>query len=133
VKLFSALVDKFQATFPPNRIVVLLTPTVFLPAAAYASTWLATNAPGIALPQGAIIGFGAAAALAAITLAYKWLDHWQLGEGIDYGGDVEAALGELVADPELLRAFVEQNRESFEPILLDVARDPSQVDDAPSS
>lgn len=75
-----ACIDKLQATFPPNRIVVLLTPLVFVPAAGAVSAWVAEHFPGISLSEEAVIGFAVAGALSALTAAYKWLDGWQQHE-----------------------------------------------------
>lgn len=99
MKLLSRIIDKLQATFPPNRIVVVLTPLVFVPAAASVSGWIAEHFPGVAIPQGGVLGIMGAAALAALTLAYKWIDGWQKHEPIDVEGDLEDALAEFLADP----------------------------------
>ena len=67
-----------RRSFPPNRVVALLTP----PAATLAglvSAWLADNAPFIAehvdSTELTAIFLGAAASVVAV--AFKWLDGWQ--------------------------------------------------------
>lgn len=74
-------IDKAQATWPPNRIVVLLTPTVFVPVSAWLSGWAAANLPGIPpLSSGWIAGVMGIGALAALKLADKFIDGWQKHE-----------------------------------------------------
>jgi len=78
------LIDKAQATFPPNRIVALLTPTVFVPVSGFLAAWVAKHFPG--LPQfssAQITGFMLVGGLAALTAGYKWLDGWQKAEERD--------------------------------------------------
>jgi hypothetical protein len=81
IALLNKGIDKLQKTFPPNRVVIILTP-FFVPLAAAASAWVANNFPGISLSEGTIIGFAGAGALAAIGGAYKWLDRWQQQERV---------------------------------------------------
>jgi hypothetical protein len=69
-------IDYLQVRFPPNRIVLLLTPLA-TPLAAAASAWIASHFPGVELSEGAIIGFAAVAALGVLRGAYKWVDRWQ--------------------------------------------------------
>ena len=76
-----ALLDKLQATFPPNRVVVLLTPLVFAPAAGYISAQVAKTIPGVQLDSAEIMGIFIAGGTAAVVKAYKWLDGWQAAEG----------------------------------------------------
>jgi hypothetical protein len=78
--LFNRAVDYLQSKFPPNRIVVLLTPVLFVPGAAWASAWLGEHLPGVQFAPEVIVGFAAAGALSALTAAYKWLDGWQADE-----------------------------------------------------
>jgi len=127
-KLLNRIIDKLQATFPPNRIVVLLTPILFMPLAGSVTAWTATHFPGLALSEGIVIGLAGAAALAALTLAYKWLDQWQRGETIDFGADfgevVDQFVAELQTDPEARRELLEHVPELLfepEPELPDVA------------
>jgi len=105
VKLLNRIVDKLQATFPPNRIVVTLTPIVFVPAAASASGWVAEHFPGVDVPAGGVLGLMGAGALAALTLAYKWVDGWQKGEHLNVENDLEDALAEFLADPDAAKAL----------------------------
>jgi hypothetical protein len=103
--MLNALLDKLQATFPPNRIVVLLTPLLFIPGSAAVTAWVAIHFPGLAIPEGLIVGLSGAAALGALTLAYKWLDQWQKGEPISIHPDIEAALAEAVDSPDVHDLF----------------------------
>jgi peptidoglycan/LPS O-acetylase OafA/YrhL len=79
--LLSRGIDKLQATLPPNRLVVLLTPLAFMPAAGFITAYVAQHFPGLptfSTPE--VAGFFAAGALAAFVKAYKWLDGWQAHE-----------------------------------------------------
>jgi hypothetical protein len=113
VKLLNALIDKFQATFPPNRIVILLTPYVFVPTSAGIAGWITVHFPGLDVPQGAVLGVMGAAALAALTLWYKWLDHWQVREPINVEDDLDQALNQFLADPEAMKALAQLHPELF--------------------
>jgi len=66
-----------KQTFPPNRVVLILTPIVLVPAAAAATGWLATNFPGLPPldPTQVTVLMGGAVA-AVIGLTYKWLSNW---------------------------------------------------------
>lgn len=78
--LFNRAIDYLQLKFPPNRVVVLLTPLLFVPVAAGVSAWLAKNFPGVTFSSDVVTGFAAAGALSALTTAYKWIDGWQAAE-----------------------------------------------------
>lgn len=91
MKLLNRIVDKLQATFPPNRIVVILTPIIFVPASAWIAAWLTSHVPGMEVPAGAVVAVVATAAVSALILAYRWLDGWQRDEDRGY----EDALEEL--------------------------------------
>lgn len=114
MKLLNRLIDRLQATFPPNRIVVLLTPIVFVPASAWAAAWIAEHFPGVNLPAGVIAGFAGAAAVSALTLGYKWLDGWQAHEQIDFVGDLEETADEVVDQATESIADLATKREHFE-------------------
>jgi hypothetical protein len=73
-------IDKLQETFPPNRVVVLLTPIIFAPAAGYVTALVAKQVPGVDLDPGEITALFIAGAAAAVVKAYKWLDGWQAAE-----------------------------------------------------
>jgi hypothetical protein len=73
-------IDYLQAKFAPNRIVVLLTPLVFVPVSAAVSAWVAQHFPGMNLDPAVVTGFAAAGALSALTMAYRWIDGWQAEE-----------------------------------------------------
>jgi hypothetical protein len=87
--MLNSLIDRFQAKFPPNRLVALAMaialPTVIAPAAGYVAAWVPANFPELPtftsgqLAGFAVTGFGAAL-LAGVTAGYKWLDGWQKQE-----------------------------------------------------
>jgi hypothetical protein len=83
MKLLNGIIDYLQVKFPPNRIVVLLTPLVFVPAAGYISAWVAKQIPGVDLDPALVSGVFVAGALSAVAAAYKWLDGWQEHEQIN--------------------------------------------------
>lgn len=91
---FSGLLDRFQAKFPPNRLValamVMLLPTVIVPAAGYFAVWVPQHFPGLPTFTAAqLTAYGVAGAsaalLAGITAGYKWLDGWQKHEARSKG------------------------------------------------
>lgn len=104
MKFLHRIIDKLQATFPPNRIAILLAGPI-VAAAAWFSGLVAANIPGVELPVGIIAGVIGAAVLIVVTLLYKWFDQWQAGEGIDFEADTEAALEELIDGPEVQGFF----------------------------
>ncbi len=76
--MLNALIDRFQAAFPVNRIVVLLTPIVFVPAASWVTGYVAVHFPGLpAFTSAQVTGFMVAGAVSALAAGYKWLDGWQ--------------------------------------------------------
>jgi hypothetical protein len=81
LKLLNRGIDYLQEKFPPNRVVVLLTPLVFVPVSAVVSAWVAKHFPGVNLSPVVIGGAAAAGALSALATAYKWIDGWQKHEG----------------------------------------------------
>jgi hypothetical protein len=96
----NGIIDWFQATFPPNRIVVLLGGILTAVSGAIAA-WLAAHFPGLQLGAAEIAGIMAAALLISIRLLDRWIDQWQRGESIDAAADVEAAFDELGDSPEM--------------------------------
>lgn len=95
MKLLNPFLDKLQATFPPNRIMLILAgPIVYF--SAWCSAVVTTNVPGVKLPTGLVAGVVGAVVLIAVVLIYKWFDQWQAGEPIDVGKDLEAAFEEIV-------------------------------------
>lgn len=70
-------IDYLQRKFPPNRVVVLLTPLLFVPISAGASAWIAKHFPGVNLSPTVVAGAAGAGALSALATAYKWIDGWQ--------------------------------------------------------
>jgi peptidoglycan/LPS O-acetylase OafA/YrhL len=83
----NAVIDKLQAKFPVNRLVVLLTPLVFAPAAGWVSVEAAKLVPGHPhYGPHTILGLFVAGALIAFGKAYKWLDGWQKHEALATAG-----------------------------------------------
>jgi hypothetical protein len=63
-----------------NRLVVILTPLVFAPAAGWAASAVARYAPGIDVSQNDIQKVFIAGALIALAPAAQWLSGWQKHE-----------------------------------------------------
>ena len=61
----------------PNRIVAVLTPLVFAPAAGAVAAWVAKHAPGIDLSRDELTNIFIAGALIALAPAAQWLHGWQ--------------------------------------------------------
>jgi hypothetical protein len=64
----------------PNRVVALLTPLVFAPAAGAVATWLARHFPGVRVSPGDLQSIFIAGALIALAPAAQWLHGWQKWE-----------------------------------------------------
>ena len=72
---------RLREAFPVNRVVAILTPIVFVPAAGFITTWLAKNAPGLpALDSTELTGLFILGGGAALTAAYKWMSGWHAYE-----------------------------------------------------
>jgi hypothetical protein len=61
----------------PNRIVAVLTPLVFAPAAGAVAAWVAKHAPGVDLSADELTNIFIAGALIALAPAVQWLHGWQ--------------------------------------------------------
>jgi hypothetical protein len=61
----------------PNRIVAVLTPLVFAPAAGAIAAWAAKHAPGVSISQQDLTNVFIAGALIALAPAAQWLHGWQ--------------------------------------------------------
>ncbi len=61
----------------PNRVVAVLTPLVFAPAAGGVATWIANNIPGASIPASKLEEVFIGGALIALAPAAQWLHGWQ--------------------------------------------------------
>jgi len=61
----------------PNRVVAVLTPLVFAPAAGAVTAWVAENVPGVQISQSRLEEIFIAGALIALAPAVQWLHGWQ--------------------------------------------------------
>lgn len=93
-RLISTIGDRLQALFPPNRVMLVVAPTVTA-ASLWLSAWLTAHVPGVELPAGVIAGAMGVVGLIAVTLFYKWFDQWQKGEPLTVDEDLNQALEEL--------------------------------------
>lgn len=78
-KLANRGINYLQKKFPVNRVVVLLTPLAFAPAAGFVSVE-AAKLTGIAISPATMLGLFTTGAAVAGAKAYKWLDGWQKHE-----------------------------------------------------
>ena len=76
-----------------NRLVVLLTPLVFAPAAGWAASAVARYAPGIDVSQDDIQKVFIAGALIALAPAAQWLHGWQKHEARQAVGELAVETG----------------------------------------
>jgi hypothetical protein len=81
----------------PNRIVAVLTPLVFAPAAGAVSAWVAKHAPGVDLSTQELTNIFIAGALVALAPAAQWLHGWQKYEQRE--AETERAVAVAAAAP----------------------------------
>lgn len=83
----------------PNRIVAVLTPLVFAPAAGAVSAWVAKHAPGVELSTQELTNIFIAGALVALAPAAQWLHGWQKYEQREAETERAVAVATAVAAP----------------------------------
>ena len=106
----------------PNRVVAILTPLVFAPAAGAVSAWAADSFPGVDLSQERLTNIFIAGALVALAPALQWLHGWQKYEEREAKAESEVqAAGAAAAAPALVEPV-------SEPGPGDVAEDEEEVD-----
>jgi hypothetical protein len=76
-----------------NRLVALLTPLVFAPAAGWAASVIARYAPGIDVSQDDIQKVFIAGALIALAPAAQWLHGWQKHEARQFAAETAVETG----------------------------------------
>jgi hypothetical protein len=81
----------------PNRIVAILTPLVFAPAAGGVAAWLAENFPGTEIDPDRLTEIFIAGALIALAPAIQWLHGWQKYEAREADAARDADLAEAAA------------------------------------
>jgi hypothetical protein len=89
----------------PNRIVAVLTPLVFAPAAGAVSAWVAKHAPGVDLSTQELTNIFIAGALVALAPAAQWLHGWQKYE--QQQAETERAVAVAAAAPAPAVAYAE--------------------------
>lgn len=90
----------------PNRVVAVLTPLVFAPAAGVVATWAAENLPGVQVSQGALEEIFIGGALIAFAPALQWLHGWQKHEAREAQAQQAVEVASAVAaEPEQLDEF----------------------------
>lgn len=121
----------------PNRVVALLTPTVFAPAAGLCSSWIAAHVPGVNISSHDMQAIFIAGALIALAPAAQWLHGWQKYEArqADAEHDVEMAnVAAVAASPAVQSASqVDADAADVDDMaILDGLDDFSSVDDLDS-
>jgi hypothetical protein len=91
----------------PNRIVAVLTPLVFAPAAGAVSAWVAKHAPGVELSSQELTNIFIAGALVALAPAAQWLHGWQKYEQREAETERAVALATAVPPAAAAVAFTE--------------------------
>jgi hypothetical protein len=91
----------------PNRIVAVLTPLVFAPAAGAVSAWVAKHAPGVELSSQELTNIFIAGALVALAPAAQWLHGWQKYEQREAETERAVALATAVPPAVAAVAFTE--------------------------
>jgi hypothetical protein len=86
----------------PNRIVALLTPLVFAPAAGAIAAWLARHFPGVKVAPGDLETIFIAGALIALAPAAQWLHGWQKYETQQAETERAVELANIAAAPAAL-------------------------------
>lgn len=135
--MLNALIDKFQAKFPPNRLVALalavLVPLAIVPAAGYIAVWVPAHLPGLPTFTAAqytafgVTGAGTAL-LAGATAAYKFIDGWQKHEG----RKADAELKRLAQEHEKVLAVLRADNPEFAKSVLDDLQGGTPASDAVS-
>ena len=109
----------------PNRIVAVLTPLVFAPAAGAVAAWVAKHAPGVELSTAEVQNIFIAGALVALAPAAQWLHGWQKYEEREALGEQAVAIaaasaaGSLVQDEPEDEEFAADEGEGEEDLSLD--------------
>jgi|RhiMetdeSRZDD1v2_1073273.scaffolds.fasta_scaffold335764_2 hypothetical protein len=113
----------------PNRIVAILTPLVFAPAAGAVSAWLASHLPGVDIKQSDLQAVFVGGALIALAPAAQWLHGWQRYEArqADAEQAVELANANAIALQASQLAAADRDFESG--LALDPSLDELGVDD----
>jgi hypothetical protein len=113
----------------PNRIVAILTPLVFAPAAGAVSAWLASHLPGVDIKQSDLQAVFVGGALIALAPAAQWLHGWQRYEARQ--ADAEQAIELANANAIALQAsqLAAADRDFESSSALDPSLDELGVDD----
>jgi hypothetical protein len=101
----------------PNRIVAVLTPLVFAPAAGAIATWIANNIPGAEISARNLEGVFIGGALIGLAPAAQWLHGWQKYETrkAEQENAVELATAPAVAAGAGIAPEPDEELEDFEP------------------
>ena len=81
----------------PNRIVAVLTPLLFAPAAGAICAYLAEHFPGVEVDQGSLQQVFVAGAAIALVPAVQWLHGWQKFEARSADAEHAIALANITA------------------------------------
>lgn len=81
----------------PNRVVAVLTPTVFAPVAGLCSSWLAAHIPGVDISSDQLQAIFIAGALIALAPAVQWLHGWQKWEARQDNAEHDVEMANVAA------------------------------------
>jgi hypothetical protein len=116
----------------PNRVVAVLTPLVFAPAAGAIAAWIANNIPGAEISARNLEEIFIGGALIGLAPAAQWLHGWQKYEArkAEQESAVELATAPAVAAGAGIAPEPDEELEDFEPSELeDFEDDFDEVDD----
>ena len=97
----------------PNRIVAVLTPLVFAPAAGAVSAWVAKHAPGVELSTQELTNIFIAGALVALAPAAQWLHGWQKYEQREAETERAVAVAAAVPAPAVVAYAPEEAGDDY--------------------
>jgi hypothetical protein len=86
----------------PNRVVAVLTPLVFAPAAGAITAWVAENFPGVEISQSRVEEIFIAGALIALAPAVQWLHGWQKHEAREAQAQQAVEVANAAAAPQIV-------------------------------
>ena len=100
----------------PNRVVAVLTPLVFAPAAGAIAAWIANNIPGAEISARNLEEVFIGGALIGLAPAAQWLHGWQKYESrqAEQEHAVELATSAAAAETVIAASEPEEEPEDFE-------------------
>jgi hypothetical protein len=115
----------------PNRIVAVLTPLVFAPAAGAIAAWIANNIPGAEISARNLEEVFIGGALIGLAPAAQWLHGWQKYEArkAEQENAVELATAPAVAGAGIAPEFADETEDLESSEIEDFEDDVDELDD----